>query len=145
MFQASGYYLIVCQFWPRLPGFPRSRMANVSESCTLYSERVKARGNLQSKNSPLGLSPSLVIPRRVSGSSGIYGCSLGTTGCGVRILHPDTSSVSRPSMKPIRNRYRDVKYRCQARWFLRNLALDVVWPVDNRGSIIGLWMKKGLA
>ncbi|KAN0070545.1 hypothetical protein V8E54_011414 [Elaphomyces granulatus] len=60
---------------------------------------------------------SLVIP--VPDSSGIHGC-------GVRILHPDTSSVSYPSIKPIRNRYQDVKYGCQARLFLRNLALDVI-------------------
>ena len=44
--------------------------------------------------------------------------------CGVRILRPDTSSVSCSSIKPIGNRYRDVKYGCQALWFLRNLAFN---------------------
>jgi hypothetical protein len=41
----------------------------------------------------------------------------------VRILHPDTSSVSCPNVKPLRNRSQDVKYGCQALRFLRNPAL----------------------
>lgn len=45
---------------------------------------------------------------------------------GVRILHPDTSSISYPNIKSIRPRYWDVKYGYQALWFLRNPALDVV-------------------
>ena len=117
---ASGMYYADCK--KALEGFVENNQANRfclrSDLNQLSPSLVKCR----IPQEPTGLAPVFYIPIPVTDwllhSRGRHAGKVpqesGIHRCGVRILHPDTSSVSCPSIKPVRNRYWDVKYGCQA-------------------------------